>query len=612
MSRQTASIGGGFFHHGVATPVSNHRGTVATADGVGRDVVLVWLFDHTGGYALLSIDAETGAANEEAMPFPSGGDCPFASVLSSRNRYYTHFNGHFAEYDPEKGKFTFHHESAAQMAMSMTEDDGGCIWAATYPNSGVVKFDPDTSEFVDYGHVYEQNWRQYPRSVAADDSGWIYFGIGNTLNQLIALDPDTGRALPLIPDQDRRQGAANVYRDLDGRVYAELLSGSDTGDWLELYQGTSRVVETPPHRLKPIISGSQDLFHREFPSGRRLDLCDLVERRLVVSDPITGEQWERSFDYSSQGARIMGVERAPDESICGGTMFPMRFFRFDPSEDAWINRASYHQWNTVARQGDRFFAGAYPGGILLEWDPDAEWVPTEKGDPACNPLFLDQAEPSILRPHCLLAHPDGRRIIMGGTPEYGHTGGGLLVWDRESGTSVLFKHTELLPQHAPMSLVALTDNTLLVGSTTSPGTGGEQRAAEAELYIFNLNAGEVVWREPVFAGAQEFTALWKAPSGRVYGFADRQTFFVFDPGHRKIVHRQETDPTCHHQGPRIFVSDDEGTVYILFEEGVGRIQNDTFAIEMLALTPVPVTAGGAYLHGRIYFANGSQLYSYRP
>jgi len=71
----TEDMGNGFLHHGVATPVSNHRGTVATVDGEGRDVVLVWLFDHRGGYALLMIDAATGNSEEFPVPFPPGGDC---------------------------------------------------------------------------------------------------------------------------------------------------------------------------------------------------------------------------------------------------------------------------------------------------------------------------------------------------------------------------------------------------------------------------------------------------------------------------------------------------------------------------------------------------------
>ena len=106
-SAATDDLGNGFRHHGVATPVSNHRGTVATADASGRNVVLVWLFDRRGGCALLMIDAETGESEQFAMPFPPGGDCPYASILSSRSKFYTHFSSHFVEFDPHQRAFSF-------------------------------------------------------------------------------------------------------------------------------------------------------------------------------------------------------------------------------------------------------------------------------------------------------------------------------------------------------------------------------------------------------------------------------------------------------------------------------------------------------------------------
>ena len=107
----------------------------------------------------------------------------------------------------------------------------------------------------------------------------------------------------------------------------------------------------------------------------------------------------------------------------------MRFFSYDPAADSWVNRASYGQWNTVARQGDRFFVGGYGGGFLLEWDPAQEWVATEKGKEGCNPQWHTQCTPPIHRPHDLLAHPDGKTLVLAGTPGYGYTGGGLLFWD---------------------------------------------------------------------------------------------------------------------------------------------------------------------------------------
>jgi streptogramin lyase len=120
-------------NHGVATPVSNHRGIVATVDGEGDPVALVWLFDHTGGYAILVLDAKTGQAQQVPTPFPPGKDCPYASILSTKNKFYTHFNSYFSEFDPVKRSFTFFEKTAPQMAMSMTEDDKGRIWSASYP-----------------------------------------------------------------------------------------------------------------------------------------------------------------------------------------------------------------------------------------------------------------------------------------------------------------------------------------------------------------------------------------------------------------------------------------------------------------------------------------------
>jgi hypothetical protein len=608
----TEDLGNGFLHHGVATPVSNHRGTVATVDGEGRDVVLVWLFDHRGGYALLLIDAETGKSEEVPMPFPPGGDCPYSSILSSGNKFYTHFNSYFAEFDPAKRAFTFCQQTAPQMAMGMTEDDSGVIWSVTYPQSGVVSFNPETREFKDYGHVYKQNWAQYQRFVAADDTGWIYFGIGSTASQIIAFDPRTRTAKPIVPEEERAQGSSGyVVRDKNGKVYGH--DGSD--HWYEFYQGEAKRTEKPGAiDPKPIITSSQGLFHTEFPDGKILKACDLVDRVLVVEGPQAGETKTLHFDYTSEGAHIMGLATAPDGTICGGTAFPMRFFSYNPQTDTWINRASYGQWNTVARQGDRFFVGGYGGGFLLEWDPAREWVPTEKGQADSNPLYLTECAPTINRPHDLLAHPDGKTLVLAGTPGYGYTGGGLLFWDRETRTQTLLEHTNLLPEHSTLSLVALPGGKLLGGSTTAPGTGGEQKATEAELYLLDLATKQIEWHEVVFPGVQGYTDLCLNPDGLVYGFADQRRFFVFDPAARKVVHEEDTEatfgPTTSQQGPRVFVQSPDGKIYVLFVKGIAQVDPATFAITMLAESPVPIGPGGDYLNGRIYFGSGSHVYSY--
>jgi hypothetical protein len=205
---------------------------------------------------------------------------------------------------------------------------------------------------------------------------------------------------------------------------------------------------------------------------------------------------------------------------------------------------------------------------------------------------------------------------MSGTPAYGYTGGGLLFWDRKTKKSTLIEHTDILPEHSTMSLLALPGGKLLGGSTTHPGTGGEKKAERAELYIMDIATKKVEWHHPLFPEVQEYTELCHGPDGLIYGLADRKHFFVLDPTKKKIIHQWSTESefgaaSGQQQGPRYFVLDPQGTVYILFDKCIARIETGTFKITKLAESPVKGIAGGDYYEGRIYFAGGSHLYSYK-
>ncbi len=607
----TVDLGNGFSDHGVANPLSNNRGTVSTVDGNGHDVTLTWLFDHRGGYALLVVDTVTGESKSYPVPFPPGGDTPYASILSSGNKLYTHYNSYFCEFDPVKREFTFHEKTAPQMAMGMTEDDNGVIWSVTYPQSGVVSFNPKTREFTDFGQVYKQNWQQYQRDVATDDAGWLYFGIGSTKSQIIAFNPADKKALPVVAEEERLPtSTAIVQRDMNGKVY-----GRNGEQWYELYKGEVKKIDKPTIKAKPYITGNQGLFHGEFPSGKRLKTLDTVGKKIAIEDPASGQVKEFDIEYESEGAHLMGVIAASDGTICGGTFFPFRFFSYNPKSDEWIRRPSFGQWNTVAALGDRYFAGTYPGGNLLEWDPASDWVDTRQDNEASNPRFLFHSSPVIHRPHDLLPTPDGKWVIMAGTPEYGATGGGLLFWDRENAKPYLIDHTELLPLQSPHSLAALPDGKIVGGTTTAAGTGGEVKAKEGELFLLDLATRKIEWHEPIIPGTRSYHDLAVGKNGLVYGVAGRTKFFVFDPATRKLVHQADLEPqfgaTNSQQGPRVFAAAPDGTLYMLFEKGVARVDQETHAIEMLAESPIPIGAGGTIHDGRIYFGTDSHLLSYK-
>ncbi|MFO7901218.1 MAG: hypothetical protein ACQESR_23865 [Planctomycetota bacterium] len=627
-SAKTKELGNGFRDHGVATPISNSRGLVSTSDGDGNNVVLVWLMDHRGGYAILMIDAKTGESEQFPVPWDRGHDSPFASLLSSDNVYYTHFDSHFCAFDPEKPGFTCWEQTKPRMAMGMTESDEGLIHAVTYPNSGVVQFDPDTGVMTDFGYVYHQNWPMYQRDVACDAAGWLYFGVGNTKAQIVAFNPKTEEATPLFDEVERPKGRGVLYRDQDGKVYGHL----NQRDWYAFYEGEknhvgpelpqkdpitnivpARGTDATQTRTRPTITGSQALFWRRFPDGTRLARCDLVDRAMVTESP-AGKRREVEFDYDSEGAHLMGVNIAPNNTVCGGTAFPMRFFSYDPSTDTWVNRPAYGQFNTVATRGEHWYVGGYTHGWLLEWDSAEPWVNTQKDNPNANPRFITEAYPTVNRPHALLPHPDGETVILGGTPAYGYTGGGLLFWNAKTGKEHILKHTDLAQWQAPHSLLDLPNRKLLCGLTVSPGTGGERKAAEAELVILDIDTKKITWRGKLFDHVASYYDLCHGPDGLVYGLVGTEKFYVFNPETKKIVHEKDLAKdfgrTTGQQGPRVFVTDPKDTVYILFNKGIGRINPDEFSIEWVADAPVGIGPGGDYYDGRIYFGSGSHLISY--
>jgi hypothetical protein len=204
---------------------------------------------------------------------------------------------------------------------------------------------------------------------------------------------------------------------------------------------------------------------------------------------------------------------------------------------------------------------------------------------------------------------------MSGTPEYGYTGGGLLFWDRVKKSYTLIKDSAVVLDQSTMSMVALPGGKILGGTTTAPGTGGEKKANNAELYIMDIASKHLDWHKIVIPGVQDFSDMCLAPDGMVYGIADYKIFFVFDPVSRTIVYQQDQlavlGKTIASQSPRIFVQSPDGEIYLLFAKGIAKVDPLSYKLSLIALYPLPITAGGDYLDGYIYFISGSHLCSYK-
>ena len=598
---QSQAQAAGFVDHGIPTPVAQTRGVVSTVDQSGQDVILTWLQDWRGGYAILMVNAETGASQQFDVPFKPDGDEPSAIYLSSRNRLYTLFNSQFVEFDVASKRFTFHGKVNGKTAMSLTEDKDGRIWAATYPNNQLVSFNPQNSSLQNHGQLAKESWTQYPRSIAVDAHGWVYVGSGLAASQIYAYNIQSHATQALLSSSQRVSGTAVVTQSQSNVVYARngrqqfmLTNGKASG-----LSAGAQVAES---NLK---GGAQNLVDREFPSGRRLVSVDMHDRTLVTRDA-SGQQKTVKFNYTTQGAALTFVCATGDNKVCGGTRFPMHTFYYNAGDNKFDSKQLPRQPNVMAALGSRLYVAAYPDGKLFQ--------ESENGKNEFSEVL--NAYPSINRPHAMLIMGGGSQIALAGTPEYGTTGGGMMFWNRSSGQKSRIDHWHLVPNHSVQAMVELSNGMLLGGTTVAPGTGGVTKATDSsELFLMDANTHEVRWRGAPVPGAKTITDLMVGTDGLVYGLADSVDLFVFNPNNRQVVSvnrfSKDLGPSVYAQGTRAFVKGADDSIYVLLYNGIGKVDTKAHTVSRVVSSPVRITVGGAAANGRIYFGSNNHLYSWQ-
>lgn len=598
---QSQAQAAGFVDHGIPTPVAQTRGVVSTVDQSGQDVILTWLQDWRGGYAILMVNAETGASQQFDVPFKPDGDEPSAIYLSSKNRLYTLFNSQFVEFDVASKRFTFHGKVNGKTAMSLTEDKDGRIWAATYPNNQLVSFNPQNSSLQNHGQLAKELWTQYPRSIAVDAHGWVYVGSGLAASQIYAYNIQSHATQALLSSSQRVSGTAVVTQSQSNVVYARngrqqfmLTNGKASG-----LSAGAQVAES---NLK---GGAQNLVDREFPSGRRLVSVDMHDRTLVTRDA-SGQQKTVKFNYTTQGAALTFVCATGDNKVCGGTRFPMHTFYYNAGDNKFDSKQLPRQPNVMAALGSRLYVAAYPDGKLFQ--------ESENGKNEFSEVL--NAYPSINRPHAMLIMGGGSQIALAGTPEYGTTGGGMMFWNRSSGQKSRIDHWHLVPNHSVQAMVELSNGMLLGGTTVAPGTGGVTKATDSsELFLMDANTHEVRWRGAPVPGAKTITDLMVGTDGLVYGLADSVDLFVFNPNNRQVVSvnrfSKDLGPSVYAQGTRAFVKGADGSIYVLLYNGIGKVDAKAHTVSRVVSSPVRITVGGAAANGRIYFGSNNHLYSWK-
>ncbi|HOS92017.1 MAG TPA: hypothetical protein PLQ54_01785, partial [Armatimonadota bacterium] len=387
---------------------------------------------------IVSVDPATGAAQAFASPVPRETGAWAATVGPDGGVYVgTLPTAHIFRLDWAQGKLIdLGRPSATESYIwQLVVGSDAKLYGCTYPSAKLVRFDPATGRGEDLGRMDETE--QYARSVAADDAGFVYVGIGTVLRHVVAYEIATGEHRDVLPAECSGPGTATVTRAVDGRVYAFA------GDALVRLEGWTATV---------IPSG-------EFPGEPPLKLHDgrtlsYNGPTITIADPATGAEQTWETGYAGKSQDLFRIALGPDGKLYGSTAMPIHFIWADPDSDEWgeIARAGGGEFYSLTAHGDVLLGAAYCGDApLMVYRPAEPWVPGTGA--ADNPWLVHfEGESPAWRPMALVIGRDGKAYI-GAVSGYGLLGGPLCAWDPATGQVEQYPH--VITDQSVVSLAVL-------------------------------------------------------------------------------------------------------------------------------------------------------------
>lgn len=598
-----------FIDHGTAAAVSEARGLTVTPSPDGAPLILALPMDrYSGGLrtSILVVDARTGRATQHWHPRrEAANEPPYHLLLASSGRLYVMFGPSFLEFDITGREFTFTgNAGSAGTAMSMAEAPDGTIYAATYPSAHLLAFDPQARTLKELGRLDEKE--QYPSSLLATADGWVYAGIGTARRNLVAFNPSTRTRRQLMPEDQRAIGTVKVQLGADGIAYARP---DADGPWLRLRDGAATPSTDAPG-IVPAAGQGWGEKRLSFPGGQIRDFS-LSDRRFQY---VEADRPPRAihFDYESAGAAIASLAAGPDGNVYASTSHPMHLAAIDPasgklSDLGHIPSIGGGNFPAMTAWNGRLLGMAYSSGVLFDYDP-AKPFNGSTGD-APNPRNIGSF-PHASRPRGAMTHSDGRHVIFGGFPGYGHVGGGLLIRDMIAGIDAGLTARDLLPGHSPIAIDELPGGDLVFGTSINTPGGGHADANAARIAFLDFKTRKLRSSLPM-EGAREVVSVCALSGGGVIALTRESRLIFVDAAQHGIFKQIDVSNLGAPAGSasRSLLRTEDGRILLLLSKSISLINPADLSTKPIGHPPAPLSAAGAIADGRVFFGSDSNIWS---
>ena len=544
---------------------------------------------------LLAVNPDTGQMRQFNGPLSSEMGS-WGYTVDHENRIYlgSYFQARLLRFDPKKedwddlGRPGGESES---FICKITTGKDGKIWGGTFPSAKLFSYDPKTGVIQNYGRMALDQFYCYP---TAGDDGLIYCAIQFEKMDIVVFDPEKKTKTSLIPLEHRKPGRVSLVKGKDGKIYTKF---SNLEQWYRI-EGGEKLVEVPKADVPFPQSG--------FPDGRQFSVFD--NSILRIENPTTREEKKIPLQYEAAGAYIFVVGTGPDGRIYGSSMLPLRLFAYDPRNNALMNlgKAS-HATGEIYSMGlheGKLYLCSYPEARLSVYDPKK---PLRFGDDEDgNPRDLGPMGGELYRPRAMITGPHGN-VYIGGYPDYGLLGGAISVYDPKKNEKRVYRHVVQNQSIASLAYIEKLD-LIAAGSSVRGGTGTHSTEKEARLILWDPQEEKKVFEIIPVPEARTILSLATTVDGIVYGIADNDKVFVFDPVKREVMKIfvlgfKEPREISLQLGPDL-------RLYGLANEAIFFIDPRNDQISLVTKPPIPIHSGMAILNGKIYFASGANLWEF--